>query len=263
MDLLSISNSSADENGGAIAVLPGADSVFLGRSSLRQNSAAGNGAAIWNAGDLTVNSSSFDQNQDPTPPGGGAIHVESSGTLNILNTSISDNVGNAIDVLGGELVASNLTLFDNSGWGIRFLSAPGAELTVHNSILAENNLGACSVTGASGTVSTHRFILYNGAETCGLADEASNIAGDPMLGPLQENTDSPSWYRLPMDGSLAIDNGAPPLSAIGILCSPLDQIGTLRPVDGDGDGVARCDIGAIEVQTGGSDAIFSDRFEDP
>ena len=33
---------------------------------------------------------------------------------------------------------------------------------------------------------------------------------------------------------------------MGASCSRRDGAGILRPVDGDGDGVARCDIGAVE-----------------
>jgi hypothetical protein len=61
----------------------------------------------------------------------------------------------------------------------------------------------------------------------------------PMLGPLANNG-GPTWTHALLPGSPAIDAGS------GVHCQAFDQRGYDRPVDGNGDGVAGCDIGAFE-----------------
>jgi CSLREA domain-containing protein len=82
---------------------------------------------------------------------------------------------------------------------------------------------------------------------------------DPKLSPLGAYGGlTPT--RPPLPGSPAVD------LAPGYLCSGTDQRGAIRPVDGDGDGVAGCDAGAVEAgsacQAGGSELCLGegDRF---
>jgi hypothetical protein len=65
---------------------------------------------------------------------------------------------------------------------------------------------------------------------------------DPLLGPLQNN-DGPAYTRALLSGSPAVDAGSP------TGCLATDQRGVVRPIDGNGDGTARCDIGAVERRT--------------
>jgi hypothetical protein len=64
---------------------------------------------------------------------------------------------------------------------------------------------------------------------------------DPKLGPLKWNGGLTFTHAL-KKGSPAID--AVPADDDG--CHPVDQRGVLRPIDGNGDGVEACDIGAFE-----------------
>ena len=65
--------------------------------------------------------------------------------------------------------------------------------------------------------------------------------------------------RTPMPGSVAIDAGSTAAVNSGDpSCGQLDQNGTTRPVDGDGNGTATCDLGAVEYA---GDLIFVDDYE--
>jgi hypothetical protein len=77
-------------------------------------------------------------------------------------------------------------------------------------------------------------------------DTGTIYTDDPQLGPLSYNG-GPSGTRAPLDGSPAIDAGNPETPGTGIrTCRRFDQRRVERPRDGDGDGTARCDIGAHE-----------------
>ena len=63
---------------------------------------------------------------------------------------------------------------------------------------------------------------------------------DASLRPVRFS-DAPLPFIAPFDDSPAVD------AMLGPDCPPVDAIGTERPVDGDNDGFADCDIGAIEL----------------
>ena len=91
---------------------------------------------------------------------------------------------------------------------------------------------------------------------CELASGTSNFPGvEPYLTPLRQRDGftPASW---PLTISPLIDSGHPVIGAIG--CEADDQLFNERPVDFDGNGNARCDIGSIEMS---SDVIFFDPIE--
>lgn len=82
----------------------------------------------------------------------------------------------------------------------------------------------------------------------GYPQDANSRVADPMY------TDAATFNFLPRGDSPAIDNAAtPPCQATDFLSQsnpdtrPVQQ---RRPVDGNGDGTAQCDVGAYEVQSG-------------
>jgi hypothetical protein len=68
--------------------------------------------------------------------------------------------------------------------------------------------------------------------------------GPILLGPLSNNGGVTQTHAL-LPGSPAIDVGDNTICAAAPI-SGIDQRGTTRPQDGDGDGTAHCDLGAVE-----------------
>src|SRR5438552_2553079 len=111
-------------------------------------------------------------------------------------------------------------------------------LTLTDVIVADST-SADSCAG-SGTLTSQGHNLDSG-NTCGFTGPGDLVDMDPRLGPLQDNG-GPTPTQALLPGSPAIDAGGddcpPPLT---------DQRGFSRPADGNGDGIATCDIGAFEL----------------
>lgn len=114
----------------------------------------------------------------------------------------------------------------SNGGGIYNASS---NLNLINSILWGSSPSAISGSGITATYS-----IVSG----GFPGEG-NFSADPLLGPLQDNGGHTLTHAL-SSGSPAIDAGSP------VACPPADQRSFFRPIDGNGDGLASCDIGAFE-----------------
>ncbi len=188
-------------------------------------------------------------------------HVEGDGVwgahpqqLKIINTTIAANTGNGIYLRSpiGALV-QNTSVVGNGSWGLYVEQDYGAtegRSVVQNSLLADNNGGGgasdCGSYGITIQSNGHNFIKTG--QSCTLTSNATDIFDqDPLLRPLTLE----GYIPLQL-GSPAIDHGSPKTPGSGgAACEARDQLGTRRPIDGDKDGRAKCDIGAYEARKPG------------
>jgi predicted outer membrane repeat protein len=196
-------------------------------STFDTNSASNSGGGIYVYGPMTLANSTLVGNTG-SGSGGGAIYIDGGGTLTMTNCTISGNSGS----LGG---------------GIWALGDP-KEMTLTNTIIANNTNGDCVI--GSGTIidGGHNLIEDTGANACGLTDGVKgNVIGqDPNLDPAGlQNNGGPTQTVAVLGGSPAINAGdeavcaAPPVSS-------LDQRGYFRP----GASLPNCTIGAYEYGAG-------------
>jgi len=216
------------------------------------------GAAILNRGTLTVDHSSVYENSGVGDFGSIAIEnvppFTGSPTLIVIDTTVATNVGVGIESQDeSTLVVRNSTIAGNSATGVR-IGGVGGTFQMRNSVIAKNGSEDCVIS----IVADLNLDRYNmdSDDTCELAAGSSNYPGvEPYLTPplRRGGFGRVSW---PLTMSPLIEQGHPVIGAIG--CEEDDQDFVERPVDFDGDGTARCDVGAIELS---DDVIFFDPME--
>jgi len=218
------------------------------------------------AGSSLIQDTTFSDNHIINGEGGGLYIDGASQTVTIDRTTFSNNLVDYSTVArGGGLYAnaSSLTLKNSTLSGNRadiggayFASGPG---TVNNCTFSGNRaLSASSDLHKVGAVTTRNTIFadpvtstscsvaitsgghnLNEDSSCGLSGVGDINGSDPVLGALADL--GGTTKVLPFVGSSpAIDVGD------AATCEAVDQLGTARPVDGDGNGTAVCDIGALE-----------------
>lgn len=204
--------------------------VIINRSTITGNYALGTGTwagAVWvRDADVTIRSSTIYHNE----------------------TQITNRPG-GLSFRGGQIRIESCTLADNDWEDIFIDDAAVASVTLNNTIIR----GTCSGWGyhtEGGNVGDH-------GDNCGMNGPGDYWAVPIYLHPLGDygglTPTAPPMY-VSNDGNLSIDNDWASTN-----CQPEDQRGVIRPLDGNGDGVAVCDSGAVEVSF--DDLPFADGFE--
>jgi hypothetical protein len=218
--------------------------VYIATSTISSNTVSGAdeafGAGLLNANKMVITRSSIYGNSSTSPIGnssGGGIY-NTNDKLDISNSTISGNngAGGLYNESDGLVYIANSTFAGNEGSGIFNINT----LTVTRSIVTD------TCTGSSGIVDGGDNLEEE--NTCGFGTGAST---DPLLAPLADNG-GPTLTHALLHDSPAIDAVDP------IDCPLTDQRGVSRPVDGDLDGEALCDIGSYEFQIPTETTIISD-----
>ncbi|MBV9788086.1 MAG: CSLREA domain-containing protein [Chloroflexi bacterium] len=225
------------------------DQISIDRSTITGNTAGagysmGTGGGIYNEHEaaLTITNSTISQNQSAgagtLQPGiGGGIGggIATDGTLHLNNTTIHANhAGNSPN--------------DPPGQGAGLFVGETGSATVGNSIIAGNINDDPQRPECYGTVESQGYNLIQSTLDCTLTgDLTGNLVGvDPLLGTLQNNG-GPTQTHAPARNSPTLDAGNPATPGSSAQsCMSIDQRELSRPQDGNGDGVQRCDMGAVE-----------------
>ncbi|MDR4503738.1 MAG: right-handed parallel beta-helix repeat-containing protein [Candidatus Scalindua sp.] len=247
------------------------DIVTITNSTITDNNAiTGGGIANW-SGLMNIMNSTISLNDADS--GGG---IDNSGIVSVENSTIAHNVsaywGVGINNSMGTVSITNSTISDNRGQGSAIsneipYSSVGPQVAgtveLKNTILADNSAGGDPGDCEGPITSLGNNIIGDIGDpgNCTITLLESDSTGDPRL---REFIDDglPGHGHVPLlPDSPAIDAGNNPA------CPEKDQLGKSRPVDGNGDGTAACDIGAIEFEYPENSYIRSprpgSRFTDP
>lgn len=169
--------------------------------------------------------------------GNGAVLVDGGATLTLVHCTVTGNTGIAHihPVVGGIQDV-------HGGFGRTFLS---------NTILSGNGPGSLANDCRTAISQGGGNLLGDSARCQHQMGPTDQLDVDPGLSPLADHG-GVTHTHLP--GANARDRGQ------DAACLSVDQRGIARPLDGDGDGQARCDVGAAELVI---EPIFADGFEPP
>lgn len=235
------------------------------------------GAAIYHnsTGQMKIQNSFIHNNfKDATVPQcrNAIINRNTDDDMYVFSSTISHNSGigntcmDGIYAQNGNLYLVNTTIIGNGNVGISFFDSPpnNYNLFVRNSIIADNANKDCDVS--TGIINFGD--IYGGHNlisdlSCTIFTTTGNLLNtNPQLSVAKSIFPTTGFlfnYYEPLFNSPAIDQGSNLPVNVGNpnACQMYDQLFRVRPIDGNGDGNAICDIGAVEYL----DLIFKNGFQ--
>lgn len=226
---LEISGNDADI-AGALYADDGAP-VTLRRALIAGNRARAVGAMLFNRQNLVL----LENVTISGNHGNGAVLNDGGALVTLVNSTVTGNVG----LHGSPTVG-----------GLHDVHGIQSRIRLSNTIVAGNGPG--SLASDCNRVASLDGGNLIGTTSCSVSSaQASDQLGvDPQLQPLSS---AGGFTRAHLAGTPTIDRG----TAAG--CPGSDQRGVVRPQDGDGDGTAACDVGAVEAPL--ADLLWTDGFE--
>lgn len=207
---------------------------------------------------------------------GGGVHIDDCRTVDILWSSIIENhareTGGGVSAVGRSRVLVERSTFSGNSagdaGGAWWANSDGGDLAMLFSTVAGNRApdgAGLWVTGTTFPANPMATIMAaNEGPNCGgvhpfginlLSDDLSCGPQSGLAPGVEVQLDALTmvdghWVHPPLAGSPAID------LVSGSECDQArsDQTGAVRPQDGDGDGFARCDVGAYEVRAAAAPA---------
>jgi len=249
-----LTDCNVDGGGGGIYLNSG--SLKLISSSVIYNEATAGGGVLAYCCNLEVENSTLAYNSAYGTTniftfsnfGGGGGAILSGSHTSIKNSTIVNNsAGDIINGYGGGVSTRRLNYNFDPYVDPYFVwaFAPGLPLDepkyvyYSNSIIAENT--AVSGTDCFGEGVSLGGNLFGDKTGCEYTFGDSDLEGGPGLDePVDEGIPGSVYFSL-HETSQAIDAG------LNENCLAQDQRGINRPIDGSGDGIAQCDIGAFEL----------------
>lgn len=240
------------------------ESTIIGNRATDDND-SGSGGGLFNIGKADIRRSLFTKNESDDYFGKGSA-IYNAGHLRLLSSTISENYAYAVFNKGaavtnssaivrrngrkdysGEAYIYNTTITNNIGSG--FNSNGNAYL--QNVIIAGNvdseedpSANNCTIVNTNKHTFKHVILGEEDESSCDSSARFQVVTIDntdtfiALLEPLADNG-GPTLSHALRPNSIAIDAG-------NAKCPSQDQDRNTAPQDGDGDGIATCDIGAVE-----------------
>jgi CSLREA domain-containing protein len=180
---------------------------------------------------------------------GGGLNVTADSQVNLFNVTVAENKRNSDAILGG------------AGGGIHIQS--GGVLNLTNTVLANNeqvgpvNKDDCAgqlVSGGFNLIQQDQGCSVSGIQTGNQFNAPAELDGPEFNGGFRAGPTTGLFFAFPQTHIMQVVS---PLLDAGNPSGCKDQVGVVlqtdergtgfaRTTDGNGDGIARCDIGAVE-----------------